>query len=169
MLFQAKRLLAERNVADFSHVLLTLGRIQKVGDESLGITLGLAVSEDVELTADRPGLGEGVLGSGFLLVNMETLDGAVQVAEADVADGVGVLGDSLHNGAVGSLHESGGSNAFLLHDELVPAFEGAGGGVTGHNDNLAVLAADFLPVRDLAGVDVPELLGGDFLERVCQD
>ena len=94
------------------------------------------------------------------------MDAAVQIAQAHIADGIGVLGNGLDDGAVGSLHKGRGLHPFTAHDKLVPAFKGAGRGIAAHDNDFAVLAAKFLPVGNLAGVDIAQLLGGQVLDGV---
>ena len=97
---------------------------------------------------------------------MQSLDTRGEVTEAHVADGVGILGDNLLNRAVGSLKQGLGHDLGLLHDHFFPRFVGTGGRVAGHDHDVGVGAAQFLPIGDLAGVDVLELVEAEFVDRV---
>lgn len=161
------RRLLERNEAGLGDELLAFGG-ERVVDELLGVALRLAGGEEVEFAGDRPRAVLSGLGTGLDAVHDEALDLAVEVAHADVANGVRIAGNGLNDAAGGALEESALGHAGLAHDEFLPGFERAGGGVAADHDHGSVGTAEFLPVLDLAGEEVAQLLhrkGGDGVLR----
>ena len=154
------------NVTHGQDVLLALVGGQQVVHQLLHAALGIAVGEDVEFAGDGPFAVQSGLGAGGHLAHGQALDALVKIAQADVADGILVLGHGLHHGAVGGLHQGGGGDAFLLHDQFLPGFKGTGRGIAGDDHDGGILAAQFLPVAHLAGVDGGQLFQGQVLHGV---
>ena len=116
------------------------------GDEVLRSVAQVALRGDVERAADGVGAVLDVVGRGLDAVDLHGLDGAVEGAEGDVADGGLVAGDGLHDDGGGAADLGGGDGLVDLVDldagQLDERAAGAGAFLTGDDgDGIAAAVA----------------------------
>ena len=130
----------------------------------------------IELVAQRVAFaGDGVVGRGHAVHGQQTQAGLgvhlVDVVVDREADGIGAVvvgGDAVHQLTHGSGSQLGGRvHQFAALNEQL-AEQGLAAGVfaplEGHDGK--ILAAHFLPVGDLTGIDILQLLPGQALDRI---
>lgn len=99
---------------------------------------------------------DGILRGGYA-ADGQGLDVVLQRCKGSIADGVRVLGDGGDDVAGGGQLLTVLAGILGARDGL-EAVAGAGTGFTTDENNSCVIAADFGPVGDLAGVDIGDLL-----------
>lgn len=103
--------------------------------KSFAASLRVALRGDVERAADGVGAVLDVVGRGLDAVDLHGLDGAVEGAEGDVADGGLVAGDGLHDDCGGAADLGGDDGLVDLVDldagQLDERAAGAGAFLTG--------------------------------------
>src|SRR5690606_31700032 len=99
-------------------------------------------------------------------VQLQRLQLVIQVTDTDIANGVAVAGNRLHDGTVGRQQLRGGADTVTLEHGIDPDAIGAGGGGRGEGGDALVFAARVLPVGAAAVMDAAQLLGGQLLARV---
>ena len=114
---------------------------------------------------------EGVVGD-ILALGLDTLDldgvelGVIEVREIEVGDGVvGAAHLSLDVAGLVELGVALKVDGLVAKDGGLEGGAGAGASLAVENDNLGVVAADLLPVGDLAREDALELLEGQVVDR----
>ena len=130
----------------------------------------------IELVAQRVAFaGDGVVGRGHAVHGQQTQAGLgvhlVDVVVDREADGIGAVivgGDAVHQLTHGSGSQLGGRvHQFAALNEQL-AEQGLAAGVfaplEGHDGK--ILAAHFLPVGDLTGINILQLLPGQALDRI---
>ena len=109
---------------------------------------------------------DGVLGRGDA-ADGQSLYVVLKSCEGSVADGVRVRGDGGDNVTGGGQLLTVLAGVLGVGDGL-EAVAGAAAGLTADEDDLGVIAADFLPVGDLAGVDLRNGLNVEVGDGVCR-
>ena len=115
---------------------------------------------------DLPGIGLDVFRLGGYAVNGERLEAVGVVGERQVADGTRGLCDHLGNGARGVLLLRGEAcgNLGVAQDGLLEGRAGTRTGRAVDDGDSEVLAADLLPVGDLAREDLLQVVHGDVVD-----
>ena len=88
------------------------------------------------------------------------------MADAHITDAQLVLADGRLHGAVGVHHIGGSHDGAFLQGLFHKDFTGAAAVFAGVQGDGGVGSAEFLPVGDLAGVNIAELLGREVIDRV---
>ena len=148
-------------------------------DDLIGIGAGGEIEEGLsgfaEGLAGAGGQDEGALNGvgavqhgllrGGHAAHGQSFDAVLHSGEGGVADGVGVAG---HSGD----HIAGGGQllvvlaGFLGACDRLEAVPGAGPGLTADEGDLQVVTAHVLPIGDLAGVDLGDLLHAEVAHRI---